>query len=174
MLILTNLSMRNRKMQQTIEAMVKILGEMRQRWLIVIIISVLSQYNNQKLKNCTNSEWLFKVYLQFCWTVWKLEKFPGPLVAHHNEKSSCLSQQNVHQYGYLQVGLFISLPPPINLFKSRDFITIIDFATNVTVWERVEGEAIIPASLENIEVTYLHTTASYFWPPNILLGWSKT
>ena len=101
--------------------------------------------------------------------MWKLKKFCGPLVAHHNVKSSCLSQQNVHQYGYLQVGLFISLPPPINLFKSRDFITIIDFATNVTVWERVEGEAIIPASLENIEVTYLHTTASYFWPPNILL-----
>ena len=31
MLILNNRSMRNRKMQQTIEAMVKILGEMRQR-----------------------------------------------------------------------------------------------------------------------------------------------
>jgi len=64
----TSGSMRNRKMQQTIEAMVKILGEMRQ----------------------------------------------------------------------------------------RDFITIIDFATNVTVWERVEGEAIIPASLENIEAATRH------------------
>ena len=68
-------------------------------------------------------------------------------MAHHNEKSSCLSQQNVHQYGYLQF-----------VFLFRDFITIIDFATNVTVWERVEGEAIIPASLENIEVTYLRTS----------------
>ena len=48
---------------------------------------------------------------------------------------------------------FLSLPK--RLFQSRDFITIIDFATNVTVWEREEGEAIIPASLENIEVKYL-------------------
>lgn len=38
------------------------------------------------------------------------------------------------------------------LSPHRDFITIIDFATNVTVWERVSGEVIIPASLENIEV----------------------
>ena len=142
MLILTNWSMRNRKMQQTIEAMVKILGEMRQRWLIVIIISVLSQKNDQKLKNCCS-----KFTLSFVGLCENLKKFCEPLVAHHNEKSSCLSQQNVHQYGYLQF-----------VFLFRDFITIIDFATNVTVWERVEGEAIIPASLENIEVTYLRTS----------------
>merc|ERR1719300_2029979 len=40
--------------------------------------------------------------------------------------------------------------------RQRDFITIIDFATNVTVWERVEGEPIIPASLENIEAATRH------------------
>lgn len=40
--------------------------------------------------------------------------------------------------------------------RRRDFITIIDFATNVTVWERVEGEAILPASEENIEAGVRH------------------
>merc|ERR1719273_2309612 len=40
--------------------------------------------------------------------------------------------------------------------RPRDFITIINFATNVTVWERVDGEAILPASLENIEAATRH------------------
>merc|ERR1719273_2143391 len=40
--------------------------------------------------------------------------------------------------------------------RPRDFITIINFATNVTVWERVDGKAILPASLENIEAATRH------------------
>ena len=40
--------------------------------------------------------------------------------------------------------------------RRRDFITIIDFATNVTVWERVAGRAVLEASAENLEAARRH------------------
>jgi len=41
--------------------------------------------------------------------------------------------------------------------RPQDYITILDFSTNVTVWERREGDQIIPATTDNIQtaVTYV-------------------